>query len=123
VRADLNEVPFTSGSFDAVVALYSITHTPAGAQASVIAGARRVLRPGGWFLATFSAGGSGDWRGEWLGTNTFFGSNDPDANRSMLSSAGFTIVRDEIAVLHEPEGDARFHWVLAGAPERGSAAS
>jgi ubiquinone/menaquinone biosynthesis C-methylase UbiE len=113
VRGDLRSLPFAAASADGAVALYSLTHLPADEQTDAIREAARVLRRGGWLLATFSAGVSHDWHGEWLGTSTFFGGNDPETNRRLVVDAGFTIERDEDAVLAEPEGEARFHWVLA----------
>jgi hypothetical protein len=47
------------------------------------------------------------------GTPMFFSSHAPEVNRRLLTEAGFTLVVDEPVTMHEPEGPATFHWVLA----------
>ncbi len=54
--ARLDALPFATGSFDGVLAWYSIIHTPAGSLGPVLAELRRVLRPGGNLLLAFQAG-------------------------------------------------------------------
>jgi hypothetical protein len=43
------------------------------------------------------------------------GSFPPEINSRPVRYAGFTIERDEVVVFEEPEGQARFQWVLARA--------
>src|SRR5579875_1510231 len=61
VRADVTTLDFEAGSFDAIVALYSIIHVPLAAQPTLLASFARWLRDGGSLLMT--AG----WRA-WTGT-------------------------------------------------------
>jgi SAM-dependent methyltransferase len=116
LHADLTEVDFPDGSFDAVVALYSITHVPREAHPRMFDRIAGWLRPGGLLLASLGARGSEDWLGEWLGTEMFFSSWDAETNRRLLRGAGFELVLDEVVTMREPEGPSTFHWVLADAP-------
>ena len=74
-----------------------------------MAQARRVVR------REFGAGDDPDWTGSWLGVPMFFSSFDAETNLGLLEDAGLTAEAHEIVTLHEPEpeGDARFLWVLA----------
>jgi len=114
-QADFAELELPESSLDAVVALYSIAHVPREQHAGLFARIARWLRSGGWFLASLGAGGSEDWTGEWLGIEMFFSSFDAETNRRLLREAGFELVLDEVVTMREPEGDVRFHWVLAHA--------
>jgi hypothetical protein len=48
-----------------------------------------------------------------LGAPTFFSSFPPETNTRLLAEAGFTLLRDELVTISEPEGPATFQWVLA----------
>ena len=78
----------------------------------MLAKVRRWLRPGGLFLAALSSADSPDWTGDWLGQPMFFSGYDAEANRQMLGEAGFEIVEDEEVEIEEPQGPARFLWIL-----------
>ena len=75
------------------------------------------LRPGGYFLATFATEDNPGWTGEWLGVEMYFAGLPPAKNRSRVEAAGLEIVSDDIEVSIEPEGEARFQWLLARRPE------
>jgi len=47
----------------------------------------------------------------------FFAGVRPEKNRRLIEDAGLALLRDEIEVLTEPEGEARFQWLLARKPE------
>jgi SAM-dependent methyltransferase len=113
VVGDLASADFDPASFDAVVALYSITHVPRDEHAAVFARIARWLRPGGWLAATLGASDDPGWRGMWLGVEMFFSSWDVETNRRLLHEAGFELVVDEVRAIAEPEGKVDFHWVLA----------
>ena len=53
------------------------------------------------------------WTGEWLGAETFFSSYPAETNSRLVREAGFAIEREEVVTFDEPEGPARFQWVLA----------
>ena len=113
LRADLTELEVPARSADAVTAFYSLNHVPREELGRLFERVLGWLAPGGLLLASLGAGGSPDWVGEWLGTTMFFSSWDAAENRRLLERAGFELLVDEVATLREPEGEARFHWVLA----------
>ena len=78
------------------------------------------LRPGGLFLASLGASDLPGWTGDFLGAPTYFSGFPPEENTRLLAQAGYTLLRDEVVAISEPEGDTTFHWVLAQA---GAAAS
>ena len=116
VQADITDLTLEAGSCEAVVAVYSFNHIPRELLASVFAHVRSWLTPGGLFLASLGAGDTVGWTGRWLGTSMYFSSFEPETNRRLLIEAGFELVLDELATMHEPEpdglADASFHWIL-----------
>ena len=73
------------------------------------------LVAGGWLLTAFSQSDLPGWTGEWLGAPTYFSGYPAETNSRLVREAGFTIERDEVVEFEEPEGQARFQWVLAQA--------
>lgn len=104
VRADLAAVDFAPGSFEAVVALYSIIHVPLDAQPALLAAFARWLVPGGVLLMT---AGARAWTGTdpgWLGgTATMWWSHaDAATYRCWLGEAGFHVLEEAFV----PEADS-----------------
>lgn len=111
-RADIGALAFAPGSFDAVVALYSIIHLPREEQPALLASIARWLRPGGRFLATWPLAA---WEGredDWLGWGApmWWSHHDEATNLRLLRAAGFAIERAELR-----EGAERWLWVLCRA--------
>ena len=113
VAADAAALEMPDESFDGVVALYALSHVPREEHAQLFARINHWLVPGGLFLTSLGAIDSPDWTGEWLGEPMFFSGYDADTNRHLLRAAGFEFLIDETLVTREPDGDARFLWVLA----------
>jgi SAM-dependent methyltransferase len=111
--ADMTTVGVEPGSFDGVVATYSITHVPRAGHAALFRRIHEWLRPGGVFLATLGAGDSPDWRGEWLGTEMFFSHFDAGTNLRLVTESGFDVARQEVVAEDEDGEPASFLWVLA----------
>lgn len=104
LRADLTEVDFAPGSFDAVVALYSIIHVPLDAQPQLLASFARWLVPGATLLITT---GSQPWTGTqagWLGGSAtmWWSQAGTSTYRDWLGAAGFRIASESFV----PEGDS-----------------
>jgi SAM-dependent methyltransferase len=113
VRADVTELELPAASLGAVTAFYSLNHVPRESLEPLFERVAGWLVPGGLFLAALGCGGDRAWVGEWLGTTMFFSSWDAGSNRRLLERAGFELLLDEVATIREPEGEARFQWVLA----------
>lgn len=113
-QADLASVDLPAGSFDGVVALYSISHVPRDEHAALFRRIAGWLAPGGVFLASLGARDSPDWQGEWVGgQQMFFSSFAASVNRELVKRAGFEPLIDEVIETDEPEGPVPFLWLLA----------
>ncbi len=111
IEADMCELAFDAGSFDAVGAFYSITHLPPTRQGPLIAKIASWLKPGGVFVASFGVGAAGEWVGEWLGTTMFFGHAGETEILKFLGDAGLSF-RDS-SIDRQDNEDAAFLWVEA----------
>jgi SAM-dependent methyltransferase len=114
VEADYTRLDVPPESFDAVVAILTITHVPREEHAGLLRAIFEWLRPGGYFLASFGVGDlEGDVDEDWLGAPMYFSHFDADANRALLREAGFELLVDEVVAQDEGEyGIARFLWVI-----------
>ena len=110
---DFTGISFHPGSFDAVTAFYSFNHVPRELLAGLFARIHSWLLPDGFFLGTLGASDLEGWTGEWLGVPMYFSGWAPETNRKLIEDAGFSLERDEIVTIEEPEGPVAFHWVLA----------
>ena len=113
---DFLTADFPRSSFDAVVAFYVLNHVPRSELSALAAKVARWLRPGGHFLATFGTSDSEVVERDWLGVPMFFASLTPETNLSIVRATGLEVLADEIEESVEPEGRARFHWMLARKP-------
>src|SRR5918995_2074955 len=112
VRSDMVELAFAPGSFDAVVAFWTLIHVRREVHASLFERIHGWLKPGGLFAGTL---GSGDNPAEhvpdFYGAPMYWSHFDGDRNRGLLREAGFDILQaDEI----EDEGETPL-WVIATA--------
>ena len=121
VVGDVTEFGPEADSFDAVVALFSLTHVPRDRYAALFARLITWLRPGGWLLASMGTSDEAGWNEEdFLGfghtnwTNGF----DPDTTRTLLTTAGFALDAAEIVAEDTPFGPERWFWVLGRSPAR-----
>lgn len=113
--ADLTELALPPASYEAVVSFYVFNHVPRDLLAPLLGRIRDWLVPGGWLLSAFGVSDLESWTGDWLGAPTFFSSFPAEVNSRLVREAGFTLERDEVVVFEEPEGQAKFQWVLARA--------
>jgi len=114
VQADMTTVELVETFFDGVAAFYSITHVPAVEQGMLIHRIAGWLRPGGVFVASFRSGSTGDWQGQWLGTEMFFSHQDEAISLSLVERAGLQVDRAE--TVDQDDEDTRFLWILARKP-------
>jgi SAM-dependent methyltransferase len=111
IRADMTTIRFPSASFEAVGALYSITHVPRDEHAALLQHIASWLTPRGRFVASFGATGVDNWTGEWLGTTMFFSHHDIDVTKRLVVNAGLVIEKAE--VLQQDNEEANFLWITA----------
>jgi SAM-dependent methyltransferase len=113
IHGDFTAAGFDPGSFDAVVSFYAFNHVPRELLAPLVARIHGWLAPSGWLMAAFGTSDLEGWTGEFLGATTFFSSFPPQINSQLVADAGFAVERDEVVAITEPEGPARFQWILA----------
>ena len=121
IHADVTTTEFDPGSFDAVVALFVLTHVPASELPELLGSMFGWLRNGGVFLGTFGSGRAHEGVvDDWLGAPMFFSNLDERVNDALLRDAGFTVIESRVEPMHEPPSEpetgpvtVEFHWVLA----------
>jgi SAM-dependent methyltransferase len=95
VCADMTGLSLETGSFDAVVAFYSIINVPLEEQRALLARIAAWLAPGGWLLATVGqepwTGIEENWRGV-RGARMYYSQTDVATYRAWLTDAGLEIV-------------------------------
>ncbi len=116
---DVLEAVFEPGSFDAVVALFSLTHIARAQWDWLFTRLVEWSHPQAWLLATFGMSDCGGWDEEdflGLGATNWTNGFSPDTSQRMLRSAGFRIDRADIVHDDTPFGPERWLWVLAQLP-------
>jgi SAM-dependent methyltransferase len=113
VCGDLATIQFDAGSLDAVASFYVFNHVPRELLPPLLARIHSWLASPGWLLAAFGTGDEAAWFGDFLGAPSFFSSFAPVVNTQLAHDAGFTIERDEVVSITEPEGPVQFQWILA----------
>jgi SAM-dependent methyltransferase len=114
VEADMIDLQFPDGTFDAVMGLYSLIHLPRDEQTEMFGKIRRWLRPGGYVLLNFA---SDDMEGQamdkWYSETgwMFWSGWGLDGTIRRIEEAGLRIVFSEVASDDQP-----FLWVIARAP-------
>ena len=87
VVGDVTEFDAEPGSFDAVMALYSLTHIPRDKYPTLFGRVATWLRPGGWFLASMGTSDDAGWNEEnflGFGHSNWTNGCDPDTSRRLL---------------------------------------
>ena len=117
VHADMTELDFPEGSFDAVAAFYSIIHVPCQEQAELLCNIASWLRPGGLLVATMGAHSSeAGFKEDWLGTPMYWSSFDSESNRGLVEEAGLSILSAQEETAEEFGEPITFLWVIAQKP-------
>lgn len=122
ICADMMSVSFAPESFDAVAAIYSITHLPRSEHRELLKRIFGWLKPGGWFVASLGAHDSPNVVvDDWLGAANFFSHFDATTNKALVAEAGLELVDCEILSQDEAgESDVEFLWVFARRPAKSS---
>ncbi|HEY7947680.1 MAG TPA: class I SAM-dependent methyltransferase [Acidimicrobiales bacterium] len=112
---DVLEADFAPRSFNAIVALYSLTHIPRDRWETLFARFVDWLHPHGWLLATFGMSDCGGWDEEdflGFGQTNWTNGFSSETSRRLLRGAGFRIDRVESIDDELPSGAERWLWVV-----------
>jgi len=113
VQGDLTNLPFSNGSFDALVSYYAIIHVPREEHEALLSDIHRVLRHDGRALLCL---GWGDLPEDhdpdsWLGVPMFWSHFDEKANLALLSKVG--LIPRWSKQVADPMGHASHQFVLS----------
>jgi SAM-dependent methyltransferase len=118
LHGDMTMLDLPSGSFDAVLAFYAISHVPRSLHASLYASIARWLRPGSLFVATLTASeDDGTVEEDWLGAPMFFNGFDAATGIAQIEAAGFTILSADVITEDEDGVPVSFLWLVAKLPQ------
>ena len=117
IHADMLDVEFEPGHFDAITSIYSLFHIPHTRHAELFAKFHLWLRPGGKVLFTYATKeytGADEFEGfrEFMGQNFFYSHTSPAKLRKAIENSGLLV---ESIDLHKI-GDEFFLWVTAAKP-------
>lgn len=119
IHEDMTQLDLPPGTFDGVVAFFSIIHVPREQQSELLQAIAAWLRPEGIFVATMGAKGKASvFARDWLGVPMYWSSFDSDTNQRLITETGLGIVSAREAV-YEPDGvPGRFLWLVARKPRQ-----
>jgi SAM-dependent methyltransferase len=92
VQADMATCTFRPASFDAVISFYAIFHLPLTEHGHLISRVSEWLRPGGYFLATFSPFREEGYLEEFFGRDMFWSNLSLPEYRALLRENNFEIL-------------------------------
>ncbi|MGH2616175.1 MAG: class I SAM-dependent methyltransferase [Thermomicrobiales bacterium] len=118
LQADMAALDFPAGSFDAVVAFYSLIHLPRDEHAALLRAIATWLRPGGLLVATMGASATEAGHEEdWLGAPMYWSHFDSAANRALVAEAGLCLLEASESPTDEDGMPVTFLWIVAQKPE------
>jgi Methylase involved in ubiquinone/menaquinone biosynthesis len=103
-QGDMVSLPVETDSVDGITAYFAVFHVDRDRHAEVYEEFARVLRPGGWVVATLPGGRYETVRRGWMGGEMFFSTPGREATLSKLRAAGFDEIRTEIS--NDPLGSS-----------------
>ncbi|OJD13551.1 hypothetical protein AJ78_06011 [Emergomyces pasteurianus Ep9510] len=113
IHADMMDLDFPAGTFDAVVGLYSIFHLPVDEQEVLIGRIFHWLKEGGYLLMTVGAmDESGSAQENFLGEEMYWSWFPEKVYREIVSREGFVVVETEVRVEVEDGKEVHFLWIL-----------
>lgn len=113
VVADLAQLSYPTGSFDAIVAFYTFDHVPREQLGPLLERVHSWLRDGGLLLFSAEPEDNPGVAGDWLGTRMFFSSWDADVTRRLVTDAGFETLHSTVERQQEGGEPVDYLWVLA----------
>jgi SAM-dependent methyltransferase len=99
IQLDMRALPFGSAAFDGVWWMASLLHLPKAEAPAALAGARRILVPGGLLALDVQEGEGETWQDNYgTGLPRFFARYGADEMAAMLAAAGFAVsIRERTA--------------------------
>lgn len=119
VLADMCQLNFPPGSFDAVAAFYSIIHVPRQEQTDLIQAIATWLRLGGWLVATLGVDAvEGDVDENWLGWGVpmYWSHLGSKTALDLVENSGLQIISANRETAEEDGAPVTFLWVVARKP-------
>ena len=114
IHGDMMSLEFKAGTFDAIVAFYSVFHLPKDEQGPMLRKMAQWLCEGGILLFNLGTNEGDHYIEDWMGAKMFSSGLGTDGNREMLKMFGEDLViEDEVAVELVGGFEERFHWVWA----------
>ncbi|KAF5381163.1 hypothetical protein D9757_009407 [Collybiopsis confluens] len=115
MQGDMMGLELAQGSFDAVMAFYSLFHLPREEHGPMLGKMIGWLKPGGWLLFNLRSDDGEFVRDDWMGAKMFSFGLGIEGNRKILESYRdeFTDVEDLIDVEIVGRFEEKFHWVWA----------
>ncbi len=115
--ADMRDVEFEAGRFEAITAIYCLFHVPRADHAALFERWRRWLRPGGRALFTYATKaytGNDEFDGtkRFMGEDLYYSHKSPEALYADLERIGFAIETKEYREI----GGETFLWVTIANP-------
>jgi len=92
VCADLSNMPFTSGIFDALCSYYAIIHVPCNEHSKLLRDFHRILKLSGLALLCLGAGDLPEDIDDWHGAQMYWSHYDDGTNLRMMTEGGFDIL-------------------------------
>ena len=114
--ADMAGLDFPPGTFDAVVAFYSLIHVPRQEQSGLLCRIASWLRPGGLLVATMGTGPTEGDYDDFLGAPMYWSSFDGETNRRLVVQTGLEIVSAQEEAEIEHGQPVTFLWIVARKP-------
>ena len=119
IHGDMAAQSFPAGSFDAVVAFFSIFHLPREEHGAMFAAIASWLRPGGYLVAstgTYSDPGTNEH--DWLGAPMYWSFYPSARSLELIRASGLEIVQAREATSDEDGQPERFLWIVARKPSQ-----
>ncbi len=112
VCADLSEMPFKRGIFDAVCSYYAIINVPRHEHSRLLVDFHRILKTGGLALLCMGAGDLSEDIDDWHGAKMFWSHYDGKTNLRMMRENGFDILWSK--VVQDPIDPPSSHLFVLG---------
>jgi SAM-dependent methyltransferase len=117
IHGDMMAQAFPEGSFDAVVAFFSIFHLPREEHGAVFGKVAAWLRPGGYLVAsTGSRSDPGTVEEDWLGAPMYWSFYPSARSLELIRASGLEIVRAADETSDEDGRPHTFLWLVARKP-------